>query len=72
MLLLGALLLLPASAALAESRVTWTPETPRAGDSVDVTVTPERESPQSVTYRLGGYRQGRMHLGGADSALEII
>ena len=52
MLLLGALLLLPASAALAESRVTWTPETPRAGDCVDVTVTPERESPQSVTYRL--------------------
>ena len=52
-LLLGLLAFcLLSSAALGEALVTWTPESPRIGDYVDVVVRPERENPQSVTYRL--------------------
>ena len=54
LLLLFLLLFLTMSvnAALGESRITWVPEQPQAGEYVDVTVTPERENPLSVTYRL--------------------
>lgn len=52
-LLLGLLILcLLYSAAIGEARVTWTPESPRVGDYVDIIVRPDRENPQSVTYRL--------------------
>ena len=40
------------SAALGEAAVTVTPENPRVGDYVEVIVTPDRESPESVSYAL--------------------
>ncbi len=43
---------LAGSAALGETAVTLVPETPRAGDYVDVTVVPGRENPESITYAL--------------------
>ena len=46
------LCLLGASAATAEARITFTPEKPRKGDYVDVTVTPEREGVQDVIWQL--------------------
>ena len=46
------LCLLGASAATAEARITFTPEKPRKGDYVDVTVTPEREGVQDVVWQL--------------------
>ena len=50
-LLLLALLLCAASAA-AEVRIAFMPETPRAGDYVDVTVTGDREGTPSAIYQL--------------------
>ncbi len=52
LLLFGALLCLPAVFALSETSVTWEPEDPRMGDYIDVIVSPARENPLSVTYRL--------------------
>ena len=46
------LLLTAASAALGEISVAFGPEHPRAGDYVEVTVTPAREEPDSVAYAL--------------------
>ena len=46
----GILMLLPA--ALAEPAITFTPEHPRMGDYVDVTVTPDREGAQSIAWSL--------------------
>ncbi len=46
------LLLAALSAALGEPSVTFSPEKPRMGDYVDVTVTPGREDPTAVTYEL--------------------
>ena len=46
------LLLAAVSAALGEASVTVEPERPRAGDYVEVTVTPDRENPDSVSYAL--------------------
>ena len=40
------------TAALGEAAVTVTPENPRVGDYVEVIVTPDRESPESVSYAL--------------------
>ena len=40
------------SAALGELAVSFSPENPRMGDYVDVTVVPGRENPQDVTYSL--------------------
>ena len=48
-LLLSALLFASAGA---EVKVSFTPENPRVGDYVDVTVTPEREGAQGVRYTL--------------------
>ena len=44
--------LLCACAASAEARITFTPESPRLGDYVDVTVIPEREGAVGVRYEL--------------------
>ena len=52
LLLLLLLMTLAAASALSEAEITWTPETPRAGDVVDLVVRPARENPLSVTYRL--------------------
>ena len=46
------LLLLTAASALADPTLTFTPETPRVGDYVDVTVTPGREGVVAVRYEL--------------------
>ncbi len=46
----GAVLLCAAS--LAEPTVSFTPEHPRMGDYVDVTVTPDRENPVSIAWSL--------------------
>ena len=46
------LLLTAVSAALGEASVTVEPECPRVGDYVEVTVTPDRENPDSVSYAL--------------------
>ena len=46
------LLLTAVSAALGEASITFSPETPRAGDYVEVTVTPDRENPECVSYTL--------------------
>ena len=40
------------SAAAGEVAVSFSPENPRVGDYVDVTVVPDRENPQDVTYAL--------------------
>ena len=50
-ILLAGILLLFMDAA-AEPAVSFQPENPRMGDYVDVTVTPGRENPQSVTWSL--------------------
>ena len=49
-IVLGILLLF--SISLAEPAISFTPEHPRLGDYVDVTVTPDRENPQSITWAL--------------------
>ena len=46
------LLLAAAPVALGETSVTVAPESPRAGDYVEVTVSPDRENPDSVSYAL--------------------
>ena len=46
------LLLLTAASALADPSLTFTPENPRVGDYVDVTVTPGREGAVGVRYEL--------------------
>ena len=46
------LLLGVCSVALGEAGVQFTPENPRVGDYVDVTVTPGREDPQEITWTL--------------------
>ncbi len=46
------LLAFACSAALGEVRVSVTPENPRVGDYVDVTVVPDRENYQEITYEL--------------------
>ncbi len=46
------LLALACSAACGEVAVSFSPANPRMGDYVDVTVLPERENPQDVTYGL--------------------
>ena len=46
------LLLLTAASALADPSLTFTPENPRVGDYVDVTVTPGREGALGVRYEL--------------------
>ena len=51
--LLCLLLLLSAcSAALADPAVSFSPEQPRVGDYVDVTVTPSRADPEEIIYEL--------------------
>ena len=51
--LLCLLLLLSAcSAALADPAVSFSPEQPRVGDYVDVTVTPARADPEEILYEL--------------------
>ena len=60
------LLLAAVSAALAETSVTFTPEQPRVGDYVDVTVAPGGQDPQSVAYALyWGENQDRVFSGKA-------
>jgi Bacterial SH3 domain. len=49
---LGLLLSVFCACAAAEAKLTFTPETPRAGDYVDVTVTPDREGAVAVRYIL--------------------
>ena len=51
-LILALLLLLTAGTALADPSLTFTPETPRVGDYVDVLVTPGREGALGVRYEL--------------------
>ena len=41
-----------ASAALAEAKIAFTPETPKVGEYVDITVTPDREGVAEVRYEL--------------------
>ena len=50
LMLIGAVLLCAAS--LAEPAISFSPGKPRMGDYVDVTVTPDRESPVSITWSL--------------------
>ena len=51
-LLLLACLLLCLSGAAAEPSLSFSPDNPRAGDPVDILVTPDREGAQSVIYEL--------------------
>ena len=53
-------------AALAEPSVSFSPAAPRAGDPVDVVVTPNREGAQSVTYQLST-PEGVVFAGEADT-----
>ena len=46
------LLVLLCASASAEVKITFTPENPRVGDYVDVTVMPDREGAQGVRYTL--------------------
>ena len=46
------LLVLSGASALADAKLSFTPEAPRAGDYVDITVIPEREGVQDVIYEL--------------------
>ena len=46
------LLTLVFASALADAKITYSPESPRLGDYVDITVTPEREGVQDVIYEL--------------------
>ena len=50
--LLAALLIAAASAACADVTVTFSPQNPRAGDYVDVTVVCDRDNPQTVAWSL--------------------
>ena len=52
MLLVFLVLLAACSAAAAEVKITYTPENPRVGDYVDVTVTPDRENYQEIAWEL--------------------
>ena len=46
------LLLLPGTGALAEAKMTYTPENPKMGEYVDITVVPGREGALGVRYSL--------------------
>ena len=46
------LLVLTGTSALAEAKLTFSPENPKAGEYVDVTVTPDREGAVGVRYEL--------------------
>jgi len=46
------LLCLAGASAAAEAKLTFSPENPKKGEYVDVTVTPDREGVQSVTWQL--------------------
>ena len=46
------LLVLAGSSALADASLTFTPENPRVGDYVDITVVPDREGAHGVRYEL--------------------
>ena len=52
MLLVLLVLLTACSAAAAEVKITCTPENPRVGDYVDVTVVPDRDGYQEITWEL--------------------
>ena len=52
MLLVFLVLLAACSAAAAEMKITCTPENPRVGDYVDVTVVPDRDGYQEITWEL--------------------
>ena len=52
MLLVFLVLLAACSAAAAEVKITYTPENPRVGDYVDVTVAPDRENYQEIAWEL--------------------
>ena len=52
MLLVLLVLLTACSAAAAEMKITCTPENPRVGDYVDVTVVPDRDGYQEITWEL--------------------
>ena len=52
MLLVFLVLLAACSAASAEVKITYTPEHPRVGDYVDVTVAPDRENYQEIAWEL--------------------